>query len=79
MAKLRPNEKVVDKNQPGPIRCLYGPRPTTKPFLFSRLWPFWLHGSSTSFFKDGSQLSGSFGKWVPVVKVIFFKFQFASK
>lgn len=31
MAKLRPNGKVVDYNQPSPVRCLYGPSPTIQP------------------------------------------------
>ena len=34
VAKLQRIEKVVDKIQPGPIRCLYGPSPLIQPICF---------------------------------------------
>jgi len=70
VAKLRPIEKVVDKIQPGPIRCLYGPSPLIQPiYIFFPANFGELHGPSPTirpFYFLGQ------GLFVPAVLVFFF-------
>jgi hypothetical protein len=51
VANLRPIEKVVDKNQPGPIRCFTWAEPNNSAFLyiFLAVNSGRLHGPSPTF------------------------------